>query len=132
MLVDARRLARSNVCHCRRELTTARWTFEEYRRECDPNALVCQFPGVDRNEGADAVEVPVLINETEADVHASIAIELFSGQHRHRRRTWRRSEQCCSISANVISPRANVSLARSSCVSKCVRRDAAVGGAKGY
>lgn len=45
----------------------------------DPNALVCQFPGVDRNEGADAVELPALINDSEEDVHANIAIELFSG-----------------------------------------------------
>jgi hypothetical protein len=45
----------------------------------DPAALVCQFPGVDRNEGVDAVEVPVLINDSEEDVHANIAIELFSG-----------------------------------------------------
>jgi hypothetical protein len=45
----------------------------------DPDALVCQFPGVDRNEGVDAVEVPVLINDSEEDVHANIAIELFSG-----------------------------------------------------
>jgi hypothetical protein len=45
----------------------------------DPAALVCQFPGVDRNEGADAVEIPVLINDSEEDVHANIAIELFSG-----------------------------------------------------
>lgn len=45
----------------------------------DPNALVCQFPGVDRNEGADAVELPALINDSEDDVHANIAIELFSG-----------------------------------------------------
>jgi hypothetical protein len=45
----------------------------------DPTALVCQFPGVDRNEGADAVEVPALINDSEEDVHANIAIELFSG-----------------------------------------------------
>ena len=40
---------------------------------------MCQFPGVDRNEGVDAVEVPVLINDSEEDVHANIAIELFSG-----------------------------------------------------
>src|SRR4030095_3363393 len=45
----------------------------------DPTALVCQFPGVDRNEGADAVEVPALINDSDEDVHANIAIELFSG-----------------------------------------------------
>lgn len=45
----------------------------------DPDALVCQFPGVDRNEGADAVEVPVLINDSDEEVHANIAIELFSG-----------------------------------------------------
>ena len=45
----------------------------------DPDALVCQFPGVDQNEGADAVEVPALVNDSEEDVHANIAIELFSG-----------------------------------------------------
>lgn len=45
----------------------------------DPDALVCQFPGVDRNEGADAVELPALVNDSDADVHANIAIELFSG-----------------------------------------------------
>jgi hypothetical protein len=50
----------------------------------DPDALVCQFPGVDRNEGADAVEVPVLVNDSDADVHANIAIELFSGPAPHR------------------------------------------------
>jgi hypothetical protein len=45
----------------------------------DPNALVCQFPGVDENEGGDAVEVPALINDSDEDVHANIVIELFSG-----------------------------------------------------
>ena len=50
----------------------------------DPDALVCQFPGVDRNEGADAVEVPVLVNDSDEDVHANIAIELFSGPAPHR------------------------------------------------
>lgn len=43
-----------------------------------PEASVCQFPGVDRNEGVDEVEGPVLINDSEEDVHANIAIELFS------------------------------------------------------
>jgi hypothetical protein len=50
----------------------------------DPNALVCQFPGVDENEGGDAVEVPALINDSDADVHANIVIELFSGPAPHR------------------------------------------------
>jgi hypothetical protein len=50
----------------------------------DPDALVCQFPGVDRNEGADAVEIPVLVNDSDEDVHANIAIELFSGPAPHR------------------------------------------------
>jgi hypothetical protein len=45
----------------------------------DANALVCRFPGVDENEGGDAVEVPALINDSEEDVHANIATELFSG-----------------------------------------------------
>jgi hypothetical protein len=50
----------------------------------DPDALVCQFPGVDRNEGTDAVEIPALLNFSEKDVHANIAIELFSGPPPHR------------------------------------------------
>lgn len=55
----------------------------------DPDALVCQFPGVDPNEGADAVEVPVLVNDSEEDVHANIAIELVSGPApRHMKYVW--------------------------------------------
>ena len=50
----------------------------------DPNTLVCQFPGIDMNEGGDAVEVPALINDSDADVHANIVIELFSGPAPHR------------------------------------------------
>ena len=50
----------------------------------DPNTLVCQFPGIDMNEGGDAVEVPALINDSGADVHANIVIELFSGPAPHR------------------------------------------------
>jgi len=50
----------------------------------DPDALVCQFPGVDENEGGDAVELPALINDSDADVHANIVIELFSGPAPHR------------------------------------------------
>jgi hypothetical protein len=40
---------------------------------------VCQFPGVDQNEGGDAVEVPALINDSDEDVHTNIVLELFSG-----------------------------------------------------
>jgi hypothetical protein len=70
----------------------------------DPNALVCQFPGDDENAGGDAVKLPALINDSEEDVHANIAIELFSGPAPRRmtdsrtssapprrRRTWPRS-----------------------------------------
>jgi hypothetical protein len=45
----------------------------------DPAALVCQFPGLDTNQDFDAVEIPVLINDSARDVHANIAIELYSG-----------------------------------------------------
>jgi hypothetical protein len=50
----------------------------------DPAALVCQFAGIDMNEGADAVELPALINDSDEDVHANIVIELYSGPAPHR------------------------------------------------
>lgn len=47
--------------------------------DTDPTALVCQFSGIDMNEGGDAVEIPILINDSDEDVHARLAIELYSG-----------------------------------------------------
>lgn len=45
----------------------------------DPNQLVCQFPGIDANVGADAVEIPIMINFSEEDLEVSLQIELFEG-----------------------------------------------------
>jgi len=45
----------------------------------DPEQLVCQIPGIDANVGADALEIPILLNLTEDDIQVSLAIELFSG-----------------------------------------------------
>jgi len=49
--------------------------------ECtnDPAQLVCQIPGFDANVGADAIETPILVNFSDADVEAQLGIELFEG-----------------------------------------------------
>ena len=45
----------------------------------DPLQVVCQFPGFDANIGADAVETPILVNFSDADIEVQIGIELFEG-----------------------------------------------------
>ncbi len=45
----------------------------------DLENVFCQIPGVDSNIGADALEMPVLVNTTGEDRQAQIGIELFEG-----------------------------------------------------
>ena len=45
----------------------------------DPLQVVCQFPGFDANIGGDAVEIPILVNFSDADIVVQIGIELFEG-----------------------------------------------------
>ena len=45
----------------------------------DPLQVVCQFPGFDANIGADAVETPILVNFSDADIEVQVGIELFDG-----------------------------------------------------
>ena len=45
----------------------------------DPAQVVCQIPGFDANVGGDAVEIPIMVNLSDADVEVQIGIELFSG-----------------------------------------------------
>jgi subtilisin family serine protease len=45
----------------------------------DIENVVCQFPGIDFNVGADAVETPILVNTTGADVDLQIGVELVEG-----------------------------------------------------
>jgi subtilisin family serine protease len=45
----------------------------------DPAQLICQIPGFDSNIGADAIETPILVNFSDADVEAQLGIELFQG-----------------------------------------------------
>ena len=45
----------------------------------DPNQLVCQFPGWDVNIDGDAVETPVMLNMSDADITVQVGIELFEG-----------------------------------------------------
>ena len=44
-----------------------------------PTQVVCQIPGFDANIGADAVETPILVNFSDADIEVQIGIELFEG-----------------------------------------------------
>ena len=45
----------------------------------DPLQLVCQIPGFDANVGADAVETPIMVNFSDADIEVQIGIELYEG-----------------------------------------------------
>jgi hypothetical protein len=45
----------------------------------DPAQVVCQIPGFDANIGADAIETPILVNFSDADIVVQIGIELFEG-----------------------------------------------------
>jgi len=45
----------------------------------DLEDVFCQIPGVDSNIGADAVEIPILVNTTGEDRQAQMGIELFDG-----------------------------------------------------
>jgi subtilisin family serine protease len=45
----------------------------------DPAQVVCQIPGFDANVGGDAVEIPIMVNFSDADVEVQIGLELFSG-----------------------------------------------------
>ncbi len=45
----------------------------------DPEQVVCQIPGFDANIGSDAVETPIMVNFSDADIEVQIGIELFEG-----------------------------------------------------
>ncbi len=45
----------------------------------DPEQVVCQIPGIDFNIGGDAIEIPILVNLSDTDLEAQLAIELFEG-----------------------------------------------------
>jgi subtilisin family serine protease len=45
----------------------------------DPEQLVCQVPGFDANIDGDAVETPIMVNLSDADIEVQIGIELFEG-----------------------------------------------------
>lgn len=45
----------------------------------DASQAVCQIPGVADNRGADAVELPVLVNLSDREVHVRLGIELAAG-----------------------------------------------------
>jgi subtilisin family serine protease len=45
----------------------------------DPGQLVCQVPGIADNVGGDAVELPLLVNLSDHEVHVRLGIELVSG-----------------------------------------------------
>jgi subtilisin family serine protease len=45
----------------------------------DPLQVVCQIPGFDANIGSDAVETPIMVNFSDADIEVQIGIELFEG-----------------------------------------------------
>lgn len=45
----------------------------------DPLQVVCQIPGFDVNVGGDAVETPIMVNFSDADIEVQIGIELFEG-----------------------------------------------------
>ena len=45
----------------------------------DPLQVVCQIPGFDANVGGDAVETPIMVNFSDADIEVQIGIELFEG-----------------------------------------------------
>jgi subtilisin family serine protease len=45
----------------------------------DPAQLVCQIPGVDSNIDQDPLELPILFNGSDHEVHAQLGIELYDG-----------------------------------------------------
>ena len=45
----------------------------------DPAQQVCQVPGIAANIGADAVELPVIVNLSDREVHVRLGIELAAG-----------------------------------------------------
>jgi subtilisin family serine protease len=45
----------------------------------DPDQLVCQIPGFDANIDGDAVEVPIMVNLSNADIEVQVGLELFAG-----------------------------------------------------
>ncbi len=45
----------------------------------DPAQLVCQEPGIANNIGGDAVELPVIVNLSNREVHVRLGVELASG-----------------------------------------------------
>ncbi len=45
----------------------------------DPEQVVCQIPGFEANIGADALEEPILVNFSDTDLEAQLAIELYAG-----------------------------------------------------
>jgi subtilisin family serine protease len=45
----------------------------------DPEQVICQIPGIDANIGADAVETPIMVNFSDADIEVQIGIELYEG-----------------------------------------------------
>jgi subtilisin family serine protease len=49
----------------------------------DLEPAVCQFPGVDANEGADPIEIAAVSNSTDSSVDVNIVIDLFSGPAPH-------------------------------------------------
>ncbi len=45
----------------------------------DPEQLVCQIPGVDPNVGLDAIELPIMVNFTDADLEVQLGVEVYEG-----------------------------------------------------
>jgi subtilisin family serine protease len=45
----------------------------------DPAQVVCQIPGIDYNVGGDAVETPIMVNFSDADIQVQLGVELFEG-----------------------------------------------------
>ena len=48
---------------------------------CDDNLEpdICQFPGIDSNEGFDPIEIAVISNATDSSVDVNLSLELFAG-----------------------------------------------------
>jgi subtilisin family serine protease len=48
---------------------------------CDDNLepAICQFPGIELNEGGDPLEIAVISNSTDSTVDVNISVELYSG-----------------------------------------------------
>ena len=45
----------------------------------DPAQVICQIPGIDANVGGDAIETPIMVNFSDADIDVQLGIELFEG-----------------------------------------------------